>query len=117
MGAAPVVYHRPAKKDGDASSDEKTHTFQEIGTMRRVVLDVTLPPEVRKEIWQHECQFHARQRMLFLAKILAGLVSLLAATAGYLRLDELTKGYYTGWLRLAAAGLVGVAGLAIAMLA
>ena len=29
------------------------------------------------------------------------------AVAGFLRLDELTQGYYTGWLRLAAAGLAG----------
>jgi hypothetical protein len=49
-----------------------------------------------------------QQRMGLLGKILAGLVALLAVVAGYIRLDDWTKGYYTGWLRLAAGGILAV---------
>ncbi len=97
-------------------SEEETRDFPVAGTMRRYTLEVTLPTEARREIWRHECELTAHHRMLLLAKVLAGLVSVLAATAGYLRLDDLTKGYSTGWLRLAVAGLLGAAGLALALL-
>ncbi|MCI0458478.1 MAG: hypothetical protein L0Z62_16055 [Gemmataceae bacterium] len=45
------------------------------------------------------------ERMAGLGKVLAGLVVVLVVVVGYLRLDDWTKGYYTGWLQ---AGLVGV---------
>jgi len=48
-----------------------------------------------------------RDRHLLAAKLLAALVVLLAVAAGYFRLEEMTRGYYTGTLRLLA--LVGVA--------
>jgi hypothetical protein len=47
------------------------------------------------------------ERQLLLARILAGIIALLVAVIGYLRLDEATKGYYTLWLRLGALTLVG----------
>ena len=46
-----------------------------------------------------------KHRQLWLGKILLGVVALLTAITGYIRLENATKGYYTGWLRL---GLVGV---------
>ena len=48
------------------------------------------------------------QRLGWLARVVAGLVALLAAVAGYIRLEEWSKGYYTGWLKLAAAVAVAV---------
>jgi hypothetical protein len=48
--------------------------------------------------------------MGLLGKILVGLVALLAVVTGYIRLDDWTKGYYTGWLRLAAWGILAVVG-------
>jgi len=47
--------------------------------------------------------------MLLLGKILASLLVLLSAVVGYVRLDEWTKGFYTGWLRLAAGVFAVVA--------
>jgi hypothetical protein len=58
-----------------------------------------------------------KQRQLLLARVLAGLVALLVAVVGYLRLDEATKGYYTLWLRLGAVSLVAGVGLALLLLA
>jgi len=47
-----------------------------------------------------------------------GLVTvLLGAVAGYVRLDEWTKGYYTGRLFLAAVAVVVAAGAGVVLLA
>ena len=46
-----------------------------------------------------------QQRQLWLGKMLLGVVVLLAAISGYIRLEDATKGFYTGLLRL---GMVGV---------
>jgi hypothetical protein len=58
-------------------------------------------------------QVRSESRMLLLGKFLAGIVAFLGAVAGYLRLEEMTKGYYTAWLRLAAIGFVSVVGAGI----
>jgi hypothetical protein len=63
-----------------------------------------------------ERQYRAGQRMSLLSKGLAGLVALLAAVAGYFRLEEATKGYYTAWLRAGAIAFVGAAGAGIWLL-
>jgi hypothetical protein len=54
--------------------------------------------QARQDVRQH------RQVMLF--RVLAGLVALLLVLGGYLRLEEATRGYYTGLLRLTAAVLL-----------
>jgi hypothetical protein len=60
---------------------------------------------IRQQIVQH--------RHLKLARILAGLVALLLVCAGYLRLEEATRGYYTRALRLAAVVLVLLASVGL----
>jgi hypothetical protein len=57
-----------------------------------------------------------QQRLLLLARIVAGLVAVCVALAVYLRLDEATKGSYTRWLRLAAIGFVGAIGAGLWLL-
>jgi hypothetical protein len=52
----------------------------------------------------------SKERQTLLAKLLAGLLAGLVAVAGYLRLDEATKGYYTTWLRVASVALVATVG-------
>jgi hypothetical protein len=71
---------------------------------------VEVTAEDRKDILRHDREGRVHQRMGLLGKILAGLLVLLSVVAGYIRLDEWTKGYYTGWLRLAAAGIVAAVG-------
>lgn len=51
-----------------------------------------------------------RQRQLWSAKLLVALVALLAAVAVYFRLEELTRGYYTGVLRVLLLLCVGAIG-------
>jgi len=71
-----------------------------------------LDPETQKTTMQVELNAPAyrdilrRGRMLFLVKVLGALVLVLATIATYLRLDDMGKGYYTGWLRLGTAVIV-----------
>jgi hypothetical protein len=66
----------------------------------------------------HKVDTRARQervsdRQLFLGRVLAGLLAVLLVTTGYLRLEEMTRGYATKLLRLAAFVVLALAGLAI----
>lgn len=71
-----------------------------------------LDPETQQTTVQVELNARAyrdilrRGRMLFLIKVVGALVLILATIAVYLRLDDLGKGYYTGWLRLGTATIV-----------
>lgn len=92
---------RLVKATGTEKDDE--------GGTYRTTLTVRMTSDSWAEIRRHEREGQAQERMFELGKLLAALVALLAAVAGYFRLDEMTKGYYTGWLRLAAGCLAGAA--------
>jgi len=95
---------------------DETRKFDSAGEMHQVTLEIKVTPQARKEMWQHDRDFRAGERMLWLARVLAAMVALLAAVAGYFRMEEMTKGYYTGWLRLAAAGFIGAAAVMLFLL-
>jgi hypothetical protein len=99
----------------------RTHYFSSTpGKMHRVCVKVGLSPRARAEIESKDREYRrevtVQERMVFLARILGGLVALLGVVAGYIRLDDLTKGYYTGWLRLAAGGILAVVGVGLWLL-
>lgn len=96
---------------------EESKDFDQIGRMYRVQLDVEVTQSELTTMVQVGREFRIQQRMFLLAKVLAGLVVLLTAVSGYLRLDEYTKGYYTSWLRLAAVGFVAAAGAGLVLIA
>jgi hypothetical protein len=82
-------------------------------------LKISITPEAWEKILEEQRNDLVRQRnsvmkerMLFLLKIMGGLVALMATVAGYIRLDEWSRGYYTNWLRLAALTCVGIVALA-----
>jgi hypothetical protein len=81
-----------------------------------VTLNVDVGPKQYREMLENDREVRVQQRELILARVLAGVVALLLAVVGYLRLDEATKGYYTLWLRLGALGLVGGVAAALLML-
>ena len=69
-----------------------------------------------RDILQRDSQYRMDQRLLWAGAGLAGLVVLFGAIAGYIRLDEWSKGYYTWWLRLGALGFLGVAGAGLMLI-
>ena len=80
----------------------------------RVSLNVTITPQAWQRILEEQHNDLQRlrygimkHRRLVLLTIMIGLVALLATVAGYIRVDEWSKGYYTTWLRLAAMTCVG----------
>jgi hypothetical protein len=79
----------------------------------RVSLTVQVGARERDEIVKLDQHHRMEQRMLWLGKIFAGVLVLLVAVAGYIRLDEWSKGYYSGWLRLVAVGLIAAAGVGV----
>jgi hypothetical protein len=55
-------------------------------------------------------QQKVEERHLLLARVLVGILALVLVTAGYLRLEEMTRGYATKLLRLAAVVLLALVG-------
>jgi hypothetical protein len=113
---------------------EETHNFDKeengkwVGKMSKVWLKVAVTQTDLRDmdIQDHKFQVkqletqrerHAEKRMLVAARILGCLVALFAVVAGYIRLDEFTKGFYTGWLRLAGGVLLTVVGVGLWCLA
>jgi hypothetical protein len=87
--------------------------FKDHETLYEAKLKVDVSPERRATFvraYQHQL---VQKRMGFLGAGLAFVLACLAAISGYIRTDEVTKGYYTNRLRLLAAVGVGAAGVAI----
>jgi hypothetical protein len=70
-------------------------------------------PALKAEILAAHDRDVVRGRLGVLAGLVGFLLACLAALAGYIRMDEATKGYYTSPLRLVAAAGVGAAGVLI----
>lgn len=86
-------------------------------TVHWVTLEIPLVPELRGMLLQKEREARMQERMLWVGRILAGVVVLLVAVAGYFRLEDWTKGYYTTWLRLATVGFIGTCVVALLLFA
>jgi hypothetical protein len=86
---------------------------KDYGTLYEATLQVRITPELRAEIVEAYRRELVAHRLAVLAGVIGFILACLAALAGYIRADEATKGYYTNWLRAAAAAGVGAAGLLI----
>lgn len=91
--------------------------IQGIGPVCVVRLHVEMTASDYLDVLRQDRRFVSYQRMLLLAKVLAGVVALLAAVAGYFRLEEATKGYYTTWLRVGTLGFLAAVGAVLLLLA
>ena len=121
---SPPVHWKPSRDWVDKNlvktrhPEPKDHDEEPLlGQGYDVTLKVEVGPKQYREILENDREQRVQQRALLLARILAGVVALLVAVVGYLRLDEATKGYYTLWLRLGALGLVGGVAAALLLLA
>jgi hypothetical protein len=79
-------------------------------------LKVDVDPKHFREMVDMDRRERVGERQLLLARILGGIVALLVAVFGYFRLEELTKGYYTGWLRVGAVLLVAAVGVTLLLI-
>jgi hypothetical protein len=87
--------------------------IKDYGTLYEATLKTDFAPRSRTAIlkaYQREVVSH---RLTVLAGSLGFVLACLASLAGYIRADEATKGYYTQWLRMAAAAGVGGSAVAI----
>jgi hypothetical protein len=87
------------------------------GKMYRAHLRLDLSSKLRQalhESWRGQI---VSQRLTMLGAGLGMVTVMLAASAGYFRLNEMTQGQYGGRLKLAALALIGAAGLGMLTLA
>lgn len=105
----PTLHYVRAHMVKDVKYDG-TRELPLLGTVHEVSLRLDVSPK-------DEQDFVRRDRMLLLGKLLAGLVALMVTVAIYVHLDELSKGFYSGWLRALAAGAVVAIAAAFWMLA
>lgn len=94
-------------------TEEVDWSYSSLAPMYQSHLLVELSPAKRElmlDQWQHSVtQARVRQLGAGFGFVLVCLMTLL----GYLRLDDATRGYYTGWLRTAAFGVVAATAAAL----
>jgi hypothetical protein len=77
----------------------------------RYAVELTQP--YKDEVQRVALEERIEGRQLILVRVLIGLVVLLLVLAGYLRLEDMTRGYATQLLRVAAFGLVALTTLVL----
>ncbi|AMV39137.1 hypothetical protein [Planctomyces sp. SH-PL62] len=83
------------------------------GTVYTANLETDFSAPRRERLVEAYRSHVVQQRIVKLGGVFGFLLVCLAATSGYIRADEATKGYYTNRLRLAAAAAVGASGVLI----
>jgi hypothetical protein len=111
----PTDYVQRHLLKGDVK-DEPKDLGPPVGLVRHVQMRIEVTADDRADMLQLARHGVSEQRIHLAAKVLAGLVALLVSVAGYIRLDEWTKGYYTGRLWLATVGFLAAVGVAFWML-
>jgi hypothetical protein len=86
---------------------------KDYGTLYVAKLRLDVSPEQRASFTESYKRQLVHRRMVLLGGTLGFILICLGAISGYIRADEVTKGYYTNRLRLLAAGGVGAAGVVI----
>jgi hypothetical protein len=77
--------------------------------MWTTTLELELTPADQNDLLRHVRLEDARQRQLYLFKPMLAVLVVLLTVAGYYRLEDATKGYYTLLLRLSAGAAVALA--------
>jgi hypothetical protein len=95
-------------------SEEPGPSDSVIGDTYIVKMDLKVSKDVWLKLAKFDRSVRIEERMSGMAAVMAVITAFLGCIAGYIRLDEWTKGYYTGRLRLltlavAALAVVGVA--------
>jgi len=106
---------KPSTQQIDAMIVETTvePVIKDYGTLFVAKLRLDASPERRAIFTESYKRQLVHRRMVLLGGTLGFVLVCLGAISGYIRTDEVTKGYYTKRLRLLAAGGVGAAGVLI----
>src|SRR5271157_854989 len=106
---------KPSTQQIDAIIIETTvePVVKDYGTLYVAKLRLDVSPEQRAIFIESYKRQLVHRRMVLLGGTLGFVLICLGAISGYIRADEVTKGYYTNQLRLLAAGGVGAAGVVI----
>jgi hypothetical protein len=89
--------------------------FENYGTFHQARVRLEVKPAQVQDILRMDRQDRVEQRMTLLAKVLGAVVLFFAAVFSYIRIDEYSKGYLTGWLRVAGIVTAAAAGLFLFM--
>jgi hypothetical protein len=98
-----------ARDLGEPFLDKKTEHF-------KATVKVELTAEHLQGLREQQRLQVVQQRQRLAGLGLAGAMALLAVVGGYLRLEEKTRGFYTGLLRAAAAAVLALVGVGLWML-
>ena len=106
---------KPSSQQIDSMIIETTvePVVKDYGTLYVAKLRLNVSPEQRSIFTESYKRQLVHRRMVLLSGTLGFILVCLLAISGYIRTDEVTKGYYTNRLRLLAAGGVGAAGVLI----
>ncbi len=106
---------KPSAQQIDAMIIETTMdpVVKDYGTLYVAKFRLDVSPEQRTSFIESYKRQLVHRRMVLLGGTLGFVLVCLGAISGYIRADEVTKGYYTNRLRLLAAGGVGAAGVLI----
>lgn len=99
-------------KDMDGNARREFEAKVGPGAMMQALLRLEMTNRDHDEILRKDRDQRIEQRQILWLKVFGVLIGFLGLSAVYVRLDEWTRGYYTGMLRLAAAG--GAAAIAAA---
>jgi hypothetical protein len=111
----------PAERQEDLDQDIKDDKSGEVIHVQCWSLTLAVSPQAYAELvrldQQTQLDRQRAARMLLLAKVLAGVLALLVAVIGYIRIEEWTKGFYTGRVRLVVACLLAAVVLGLLIIA
>jgi hypothetical protein len=110
----PLSYIESLAKHFEPAEDKEVPVA---GHVKQLEIQVLFESKDLRYMLEKEGELRGQDRMMLLGKFLAGLVAFLMAVAGYFRLEEATKGYYTLWLRLGMLGFIAAVGVGIWLVA
>jgi len=110
----PLSYIESLAKRFEPAEDKE---LEVTGKVKQIEVQVLFESKDLRYMLEKEGELRGQDRMMLLGKFLAGLVAFLMAVAGYFRLEEATKGYYTLWLRLGMLGFIAAVGVGIWLVA
>lgn len=86
-----------------------------IGTMQQLHVLLRYTPDIRQTLVRRLQDYERQERVNFVALLSGGVLSLLGLTFGLLKVDTMTKGYYSKWLLLGVPGAI-IAGVSLGTL-